>query len=178
MRRDQLSLLFRPTAPWLTLWLLFDFPGARDYAVGARSGGTWRGGFYETDGNGMTATVGDEVVISVTWAEVKAWVASQPKHVATRARELREENSQIQRDWPSPYPGIGRPYCWDSRAHDGDACEQCEQDRADLAAAYDALEVARRAVRERQHAWDAEFREFLDGLTEPADLLGLLEALP
>lgn len=181
---EQYRLLNRASAPWLTLWLIVDFEGGRAHAVGGQGGGSYTlsdgsTGWYATSTAGMTASprIGDPPDVTVTWQEARRWVASLPAAVVQKAAALRAEGHTRQAAYPNHYPSIGRPYCWDQQCSTHD-CEQCAQDRADLAVAQQRRDVEREAWHLEQRAHDRRVRAFLAALApddEPTDLLALLE---
>lgn len=182
MNPDQFRLVNRATAPWLTLWLLADFESARSYAVGTMAGGTYdfgdARGQYATGSKGMTAWRRDHDCpeVAVTWAEVKRWTDGFPAAIREAAAALKAAGTRLQAAYPSPYPGIGRPYSWDQP--DGGTPEHRAKDRADLAAANEKREreVTEWYIAKAEH--DEKVRAFLDSIapeSEP-DLLDLLGA--
>ncbi len=172
-------------SPWLTLWLISDFDTARSHAVSGSSGGTFycRGvrGHFQTEARGITWRGGD-IEESVTWSETRRWSDSLSADVKQQAAQLREAGQEIQRTYPSQYPGIGRPYCWDVRddRHSDDDCRQCAIDREDLDAANARRDAEREAWHQRNREHETQVRALIASLRpddEPADLLDLLEAM-
>lgn len=186
MRPEQYRLLDRGAAPWLTLWFVTDYDGARAYAVGTMAGGTYHfgdeRGLYKTSSKGMAAWAHaegrDTPRVAVTWAEIGRWSAALPDSARATAAALRTEGQQIQADYPPVYPGIGRPYCWDARddRHHEPDCAQCEQDRADLDAANAKRDEAWAAWLDRSREYDKRVRTFLDSLA-PVEELTLFDEL-
>lgn len=182
MTAEQYHLVNRSTAPWLTLWLIADFETGRSYAVGASGGGTYHfadgdRGQYETTCHGMTAWRRDRSTpdITVTWGEVKRWVGRLDETTRQTAAALRREGQVLQAAYPSPYPGIGRPYSWDRP--DGGTPEEREKDSADLDAANERRTREVEAWQATSRAHDDSVKAFLSALSpsdEPQDLLELL----
>lgn len=170
----QFDLVNRAAAPWLTLWLLADYDNAHHYAVGTMADGTYRSGdltgSYATDGSGMTAQCSDSSTIAVTWAKVRRWATEQSETTHAAAARLLAEGRAHQAAYPSPYPGIGRAYAWDT----GGSPEQAEQDRADLAVAHARRDIEVAAWREVKRAHDVTVSEFLSSLrpVDEPDLFG------
>lgn len=174
MTPAQFALINRSTASWLTLWLVVDFETGRAHAVSSMVGGTWHHngerGQYETTGKGMAGwTEGrDEPAVVVTWGEVQSWVKSLPGETREQAAALSRAGRALQQGYPSPYPGIGRPYAWDRP--NGCTPEERQRDMADLDAANAkrAEEVAAWQVRKRDH--DNEVAAFIESLTPEVEL--------
>lgn len=181
---DQFRLVNRSAAPWLTLWLISNFEVGRAYAVGSMAGGTYifaddDRGQYETTGKGMAAWRKDRSApeVTVTWGEVKRWIESLPRPTRETAAALLLDGRELQRAYPSPYPGIGRQYAWDRP--EGCTPEERKRDMADLHAANAkrALEVEAWQGEKAEH--DRMVQRFLTALEpdeEPSDLLELLAA--
>lgn len=179
---DQYDLLNRSAGPWLTLRIIADFNDGRSHAVAGQGGGTHHfadgnRGQYETTVKGMAATSATRRV-EVTWTEARRWVDSLPASARERAATLQREGLELHSSYPSPYPGIGRAYCWDSP--DGCTPDQRQRDLDDLAEAHRLRDLEIEAWQTRRAEHDNVVRSFLASLRpddEPADLLDLLEAL-
>ncbi|MBZ5736467.1 hypothetical protein K8Z61_18405 [Nocardioides sp. TRM66260-LWL] len=183
MTPEQFDLVNRATAPWLTLWLIGDFPGGRAHAVQSLAGGTWRlgerTGQYATDGNGMRAWLyddgRDDPAVTVTWAEVGRWVATLSEANRAEARRLRAAGQQLQIDYPNTYASLGHPLAWDVP---GSTPEEHERDRQLLREHAERRAVLVAEWNTRSHNHHGDVRAFLDALRPVAeqDLLDLLEA--
>lgn len=144
-----LDLLIRPDAGW---------PGAE--AGGSSVARGWPDGHhYEYSRNALRVLAPSPdfgaVAVEVKWAKVGRYAERLSAGLVERIRSHRLEAREHQSTYPSPYPGIGRPYCWDTSECTGAECGQCARDRIDLAAANE------RAQRDRE-AWYVESARLRD----------------
>lgn len=143
-----LDLLARPDGGW---------PGAEGGGSSVARG--WPEGYAYEYGRTAIRILAPwpsrDVAAEVKWTKVSRYAERLPSGLVERICAHRKTAREHQAAYPSPYPGIGRPYCWDTSGCAGAGCEQCVRDRADLDAANE------KAQRERE-AWYAESARLRD----------------
>ena len=173
MNRDQWHLFSHRCGGWQGVRLLADFDSARSQIVSGSGGGTYHfpdgtGGWYDTDTKGLHARHGvrTDDLVTVTWPEIRAWVADQPTSVVAAAKAMRKEWGEICHErFRDRHPGNLGPSYMDKYATCGPLTEEAARH-----VHCDHLERILRAA-------ERDLMASLAPSDEPTDLLELLAAM-